>query len=218
MTQNESSGAGRREIPSRTSGWAKAVTHWLAGTAITPNQISHLGVLAAVLAGLALWLGHGGEGALRWLLLVGAALLIFLRLLCNMFDGLLAVEAGKGGPDGAFWNEVPDRVADIAILLGAGYGAGLPELGWVAALTALATAYVRAVGSALGQPADFGGPMAKPHRMAAVIAGAVLAAFEPTFGLGPVFLEVAVWVCALGAALTFLLRALRLRSRLAAGG
>ena len=218
MTDGKSSGAGRREIPSRTSGWAKAVTRWLAGTAVTPNQISYLGVLAAVLAGLALWLGHGGEGVLRWLALIAAAGLIFLRLLCNMFDGLLAVEAGKGGADGPFWNEVPDRAADIAILLGAGYGAGLPELGWAAALAALATAYIRAVGSALGQPADFGGPMAKPHRMAAIMAGAVLAAFEPLLSLAPVFLLAAVWVFALGAALTFLLRAMRLRNRLAAGG
>lgn len=217
MTDDKGSGAGRREIPSRTSGWAKAVTRWLAGTSVTPNQVSHLGVLAAVLAGLALWLGPGSEGALRWALLVGAAGLIFLRLLCNMFDGLLAVEAGKGGPDGAFWNEVPDRGADIAILLGAGYGAGLPELGWAAALFAVSTAYIRAVGSALGQPADFGGPLAKPHRMAAIMAGAVLAAFEPSLDLAPVFLEAAVWVCALGAALTFLLRAMRLRNRLAAG-
>jgi phosphatidylglycerophosphate synthase len=41
-------------------------------------------------------------------------------------------------------------------------------LGLAAALAAMATAYVRAVGKAAGAPSDFRGPMAKQHRMALV--------------------------------------------------
>jgi hypothetical protein len=40
-------------------------------------------------------------------------------------------------------------------------------------LLAAITAYIRALGGTLGFPQDFGGPMAKPHRMAALTLGAI---------------------------------------------
>ena len=43
----------------------------------------------------------------------------------------------------------------------------------------MATAYVRAVGKAAGAPSDFGGPMAKQHRMAVVTALAAWNAVVP---------------------------------------
>ena len=53
-------------------------------------------------------------------------------------DGLVAVEYGKGSATGALFNEVPDRIADSAVLVGAGYAAtGWVTLGYVAALLAL---------------------------------------------------------------------------------
>jgi len=64
------------------------------------------------------------------------------------------------------YNEIPDRVSDAAICIGAGYGSGsLPELGYVAAVVALFVAYVRAQGAVAGAPQEFCGPMAKPQRM-----------------------------------------------------
>ena len=61
------------------------------------------------------------------------------------------------------WNELPDRFADIAVLVGAGYcvstlGLADASLGWAAAIAAVMTAYVREVGRAAGAPADFSGP------------------------------------------------------------
>ena len=44
---------------------------------------------------------------------------------------MVAVEGGKAEADGPFWNEFPDRIADILILAGAGYGIGSPALGWL---------------------------------------------------------------------------------------
>ncbi len=116
---------------------------------------------------------------------VGAALFCQLRLLANMMDGMVAVEAGKGGPDGPVWNELPDRFADIFILVGAGYGVAAAwassdaRLGWAAAVAAVMTAYVREVVRAAGAPADFSGPMAKPHRMFVMTVAALAAAAVP---------------------------------------
>ena len=92
-----------------------------------------------------------------------------------MLDGLVAVEGGRGGPTGAIWNEFPDRIEDTLFLVAAGYSASMPELGWLAALLAAICAYVRLLGGTLGQRQDFGGPMAKPHRMAALTLGCLLA-------------------------------------------
>lgn len=105
-----------------------------------------------------------------WLL---AALGIQLRLLANLMDGLVAVEGGRGSPTGALFNELPDRPEDAILLVAASYASGIAWLGWLAALLALMTAYVRVLGASLGQGHDFGGPMAKQHRMAALTLGAI---------------------------------------------
>ncbi|MEM7507482.1 MAG: CDP-alcohol phosphatidyltransferase family protein [Pseudomonadota bacterium] len=172
----------RRPLASRGTFWAKAMASRLARRTITPNQISQAGIGFALIAGVFFWLSADLSGWARILCLIGAAVGIQLRLLCNLLDGMVAVEAGKGAPDGAFWNEVPDRIADILILVGAGYGAGLPALGWAASAFAVFTAYLRAFGQSLGQAADFRGPMAKPHRMAALTFGALATCFEPLLG------------------------------------
>jgi phosphatidylglycerophosphate synthase len=204
----------RRPIAARGSAWAEALTYRLAATAVTPNQISALSMVAAALAGGAFWLSGGAEGAARACLLLAAAVFIVARLLCNLLDGMLAVEAGRGTPKGAVWNELPDRVADILILAGAGMGADEPALGWAAAAFAVLTAYVRELGRATGQPADFGGPMAKPQRMWAMVAGALGTIAAPLWGGAEGPLVVALWAVAIGAAVTAALRARRLLAAL----
>jgi phosphatidylglycerophosphate synthase len=128
----------------------------------------------------------GLEGWLfRGLVLLLAAVCIQARLLCNLLDGLVAIEHGRGGSAGPIWNELPDRVADVLLLAGAGYGVqtagvgGGVEIGWIAAVLAVLTAYVRELGRGLGQPADFSGPMAKPQRMVTLIAFCLISMFEP---------------------------------------
>ncbi|WP_048645617.1 CDP-alcohol phosphatidyltransferase family protein [Nitratireductor soli] len=200
----------RRPLASRDTGWARTLTRRLAATSITPNQVSMASMVFAALAGLAFWQAGGAEGIARPILLVLGGVFVQLRLLCNLLDGMVAVEAGKGSPDGAFWNEFPDRIADVLILVGLGYGVGRPALGFAASAFAILTAYVRELGRAAGQPADFSGPMAKPHRMAAVTAAAVLSLFEPLWDGRGEILTAALWAVAIGAAFTALRRSARL--------
>jgi phosphatidylglycerophosphate synthase len=207
----------RRPLSSRDTGWARTLTRWLAATAVTPNQISIASMAAAALAGGAFWAAGSAGGGARIGLLLLAALGCQLRLICNLMDGLVAIEAGKQAPDGPFWNEFPDRIADILIIVGLGLGLGLPALGWAAASLAVLTAYVRELGRACGLPADYSGPMAKPQRMALVTAAALIATLEPLWsGQGRVLL-VALWGLAIGTALTALRRAARLVTQLRAG-
>lgn len=207
----------RRPLSSRDTSWARAVTGWLVRTSITPNRISMASVVAAALAGLCFWTGGMAEGWPRAALFLLAALFCQLRLLCNLFDGLVAVEGGKQAADGAFWNEFPDRIADILILVGAGLGAAEPALGWAAAALSVLTAYVRELGRANGLAADFRGPMAKQHRMALMTVAALVAASAPIWPAAAMAVTVALWGVTVGAALTAIRRASRVVSGLKKG-
>jgi len=187
----------RRPLASRSTAWAAALTRLLLRTPLTPNAISLAGIGFAAAGAVAFLL----VGQSRWLWLVGA-LAIQLRLLANLLDGLVAVEGGRRAPTGALFNEFPDRIEDSLLLVAAGYACGQPALGWAAALFAMGTAYARALGGSLGLGQDFSGPMAKPHRMAALTAGAVLSPLLPNL---PVMAATLALIGA-GAALTGLRR------------
>lgn len=163
-------------------------------------------MVMAACAGACFWLAGGAHSSSRIALLLAAALFCQFRLLCNLFDGMVAIEGGKQAPDGPFWNEFPDRIADILILVGAGYGADAPALGWAAAALAVLTAYTRELGRACGLPADFSGPMAKQHRMATITAAALLSLLEPLWRSQGEVLIGALWLIALGAAVSALRR------------
>lgn len=213
MAQDEN----RRPLASRDSGWARTIARKLSTASVTPNQISMASMAMAAVAGIAFWQAGAATGGSRVALLLVAALFCQFRLLCNLFDGMVAIEGGKQEPDGPFWNEFPDRVADILILVGVGYGAGVPTLGWAAAAFAVLTAYTRELGRNCSLPADFSGPMAKQHRMATITAAAVLSLLEPLWSGHNQVLVGALWLIAVGAAITAIRRAANIVRRLRAG-
>jgi phosphatidylglycerophosphate synthase len=168
----------RRPIASRVREFAKFLADWLALRRVSPNAISLAGMVAGVAAGLAFAL-IPFPNLTRWAFLAAAVLMQF-RLLANMPDGMVALRSGTGSPVGELYNEVPDRVSDTAIFIGAGYANGsLPELGFLAACVALFVAYVRAQGKAAGAHQDFCGPMAPPQRMFVLTAAALFAGLTP---------------------------------------
>ena len=213
----------RRPLKSRGTGWAQGLASGLAKAGASPDMISAGSIIFALLGLLAFLYAAGDQTPFhRGALLIGAGVCIQLRLLCNLLDGMVAVEHGKGGPSGPIWNELPDRIADALVLVGAGYFADLAgltlgaPLGWAAAVLAVLTAYVRELGRGLGFPADFSGPMAKPHRMAALTATCALAAFEPLWGWNGQSVILGLLVIVAGAAWTAARRTRTLAARLAA--
>jgi CDP-diacylglycerol--glycerol-3-phosphate 3-phosphatidyltransferase len=186
----------RRPIKARASAWAQKAAAFLAGTQVSPNQISVASVLFASIGAFLLVFTPGAAG------LVGCAAAIQGRLACNLLDGMVAVEGGRKSPLGQLYNELPDRLADSILIVALGYAIDLPSLGWLGALAAALTAYVRVFGGSLGLPQDFRGPMAKQHRMAAMTAGCLLGAAEQAFTGTMVALIVTAWVVAIGSLLT----------------
>lgn len=171
----------RRPIRARETKWAAATARWLARVGLRPNQISILSTVFGAAAGAAfVWAGQATSPAARAAAFVLAACAIQLRLLCNLFDGMVAVEGGFRTKSGEIFNELPDRFSDALTLAGAGYVVPgclwMSSLGWCAAVLAVMTAYVRALGSAAGAQACFVGPMAKPHRMAVMTIAALASA------------------------------------------
>jgi phosphatidylglycerophosphate synthase len=169
---------------------------------VKPNWISFAsiafagGACAATLCAVK----HGGTGKL--ILYAAALLMVQLRLLCNLFDGMVAVEGGHRTKSGEVFNDLPDRIADPLILVSAGYAAPLcafgAELGWCAGLLAVMTAYVRTLGGACGLKQSFAGPMAKQHRMAVISGAFVLASIATPWGYDPWFFEIALIAIVLG--------------------
>ncbi len=176
----------RRPLKSRDTKWAHAIATGLARSGVRPNAISVAGTVFAAGAGVLLWLAGRGNHGWQWsVLLIGAALGMQLRLLCNLFDGMVAIEGGFKTKAGELFNELPDRFSDALIFIGAGFSAPqfawTQELGWTAAVMAMITAYVRALGASMGAGQHFTGPMAKQQRMGLMTAACIIAAPAPLF-------------------------------------
>lgn len=184
---------GRRPIETRKARWAIHLAALLARLGVPPNLISLASIACAgvTFAGLA----HGGRTGF----LIAAAG-IQLRLICNLLDGMVAVEGGRRSKSGEIFNELPDRFSDILSLLGAGLAAVDMGLAAAATIGALLTAYVRSLATSAGAPPDFSGPMAKQHRMATLTGACLLAGLLP--GWAPGILRLTLLVIAAGCSVT----------------
>lgn len=171
----------RRPLKSRNHPLAIFLAKALSDRRVPPDFISFLGMVFAAIAATLLALTTITSDPHRIGLFFAAAVGIQLRLLCNMLDGMVAMESERKTAIGVLWNEAPDRLEDVAILIAAGYAyGGLDWLGWLAAVLAVGTAYIRALGAANGVGDVFSGIMSKPRRMAAMTAACIIQPFFPT--------------------------------------
>ncbi len=197
----------RRPVAARDSSLIRRIAAGLAQARVRPNAISAASVVfaagSAALMILAARLVVPGAIAAY----IVAAVFVQARLLCNLLDGLVAVENGLGSKTGDIVNDFPDRVSDAVTLAAAGYAAlpllsYQPILGWIAALMAVLTAYMRVLGGSAGAKQYFVGPMAKQMRMNIVTLACLGAALEQPFHQRfPVF-AVALAVVIVGCAAT----------------
>ncbi len=170
----------RRPIATRELKISAVIAGRRAVRKVSPNAISLMSAVVGLPAGIcAAGTGFTGGWAARafWL---GVVFLVQLRLLANMFDGMVANLSGTASPVGELYNEMPDRFSDTAVILGLGFAAGGDVFtGTLAALASVATAYVRVQCALAGGGQCYLGPMAKPQRMFAVTVLAVYLVFAP---------------------------------------
>jgi phosphatidylglycerophosphate synthase len=201
-------------LRTRQRAWAQGLARALTRAGVAPNAISTASLVFAAAAGVCLaWTGRA-DGFARQALFLAAAACIQLRLLCNMLDGMVAIEGGRRTSYGEIFNDMPDRFADVVILVGAGYSIAAfswgRELGWLAAVLAVMTAYIRLLGGSMGVPQYFLGPMAKPHRMALLTGACVVAVFEDYLGLHGQVVAVALAIMVAGMLVTCARRTARI--------
>src|SRR5436305_13999568 len=111
----------RRPIATRNRKWAQAATAWFVARHVSPNAISIAGMCACIVAGIALGVTSVADYRVLWII---AALGAQLRLTANMLDGMVALASGRASKVGELYNEIPDRVSDAAVFIGAGYAWG----------------------------------------------------------------------------------------------
>lgn len=202
----------RREVSARKINLFHQLAIRLVKLGFTPNQISILSSVFSLVSGLMFFLVtiKTKQEDKIWYLLMAIAGIQF-RLICNLIDGLMAVEGGLKTKSGELFNDVPDRFSDVFIIVGAGYLANALNLSWIACLLAILTAYIRALGASLTGKHDFVGPMAKQNRMAVITLGTLGAVFEVALQLEfGYFMYLSLIVVALGSAITCIRRLYRI--------
>jgi phosphatidylglycerophosphate synthase len=177
MQEAQSKAIDRRPIATRNRKWAQDSTAWLASRNVSPDAISIAGMIACIVAGIALATTSIADYRILWLIgAVGAQ----LRLTANMLDGMVAIASNRTTKTGELYNEIPDRISDAAVFIGTGFAwGGNITLGYIATILAIFTAYVRAAGKVAGAPNEFCGPMAKQHRMLVITIICVYSAVTP---------------------------------------
>ena len=207
-------------MKTRQAAWAKALAQLLVKLRVSPNAISLASIFFALGGAVALYFSAQVSDGERALMLVLAMAGIQGRLLCNMLDGMVAIEGGRQTKSGEIFNDLPDRIADALIFIGAGYAAkqhwfGV-ELGFIAAALAIFTAYVRMLGGASGLEQSFIGPMAKQHRMFTLSLACVISIFETRFWGAGTILWAALIVINIGCIATIWRRTARVARELEA--
>lgn len=199
----------RRPIRSRNTRWANWAAKKLQMQGATPNGISLFSIVCALMAMVAFGLAfRTSYHSITVLALLFAIVGMQARLICNLLDGMVAVEGGLRSSVGAIYNELPDRISDVVIFIGIGYGlisfTSASYLGWIAGLLSVMTAYIRLLGGTCGLEQKFLGPMAKQQRIAVLTIGSVIAIFVPAHS--QLILYIGLWIVVVGSFLTIINR------------
>jgi len=169
----------------------------LDSASVSPNTLTIVGLLPAVLAGIVF-----AEGRVRL-----GGILVAVSGLFDLMDGLVAKTANRQTTFGALLDSTVDRYAEIAIFLGLAalfkdthtlYGVMLAMAG------SLMVSYLKARAEGLGSQCDMG-VLQRPERLLIIIVGALI---------GKGALKWAVWLIAIFANSTALERLIRTKWRM----
>ena len=138
---------------------------------LTPNHVSALGIVFAVISGIIYW---------KWRLLqfslITAPILLLISGFCDALDGVIARIYGEATTFGKFLDSMLDRYADAIILCGIILG-GLcdPFWGFIALIGSLMVSYARAKAEALGVEMEAVGVAERAERLIILAAASFLA-------------------------------------------
>lgn len=163
----------RRPIAGMFRRTAEGAVRLAVRAGIHPDVFSYGSIVSAAIAAWFFWASRTHP---RFLVI--AVAFAMLRLWLNMFDGMVAMAAGKGSRRGEIINDLPDRVSDVLIFVGIAHSGWCnPFYAYWVAIAAVVVAYVGLFGQAVGVQREFSGVMAKPWRIVALSIGALATMF-----------------------------------------
>lgn len=137
----------------------------LAKAGVTPDQVTLAAVPVAVLGGACLLLSTSLPA-----LLLAVPVLVVLRLVLNLIDGNMARRTGQIHPRGELYNELGDRLADVALLAPVAFLPGAsPQIVLLGVLVGVMASYVGITARAAGGERIYRGILSKPGRMALLV-------------------------------------------------
>jgi phosphatidylglycerophosphate synthase len=157
------------------------VVAWMARVGISPDAVT-LGAVPVGLLAAACLLGSTVAPPL----LLAVPVLAALRLVLNLLDGALARQTGRMHPRGELYNELGDRLADIAFLVPVAFlpGANQPTV-LLGVLGAVFASFAGLAPRAAGGDRIYRGILSKPGRMVLVSVFAVAALVLGSAAWGP---------------------------------
>lgn len=137
---------------------------------LTPNTVSGLGMVFALLSSIAYWMSSSNIA-----LLVLAVFLLLLSGFCDALDGVIARLYKEITIFGGFLDSLLDRYADAMVLGGIIFG-GFCDASWglVAVIGALLVSYARARAEAAGVKMESIGLAERPERIVILVAASLV--------------------------------------------
>lgn len=139
---------------------------------VHPDAVTWASLPFAAVAGLCLY-----RADLGWTLLL-TPVFVALRSVCNLLDGMIAIERTMTSPRGEALQDMVDRLSDSCTVLGAAFSpAGDLHLGIVAVTLMLISSYTGILKKATGGSREYGGILGKVDRFFLVGAASLLRYF-----------------------------------------
>jgi CDP-diacylglycerol--glycerol-3-phosphate 3-phosphatidyltransferase len=181
------------------------VSRLLAKTRVHPHVLTVMGFLLALVAANFFRIGR-----FLW-----AGIFIILAGTCDVLDGRLARATGKGSPYGALFDSTIDRYSEIFIFLGLAWyfydrSLTIVLVILLAVAGSMMVSYTRARSEGLGLECRVG-MLQRQHRIALLVAGALISAIPGTRHMA---MLVAIWVIAVLAHVTAIQRLAYIRHQL----
>ncbi|TGC10903.1 CDP-alcohol phosphatidyltransferase family protein [Methanolobus halotolerans] len=146
-----------------------------ANAGISPNAISILSLIFAVLSGVLFY--YSGESVS---IVIAAGLMVALNSLLDAMDGLMARHLGISSPKGDFLDHVIDRYADIFIICGIFFGGYVHwQIGVAAIVGVQITSYLGTQAQALNLGRYYGGIIGRADRLILVMLASFIYAIYP---------------------------------------
>lgn len=147
----------------------------LARAGVTPDAVTLAAIPIGALGGVAIVASPQAAG-----LLLLVPLAVALRITLNLIDGNMARRTGQIHPRGELYNEVGDRLVDIALLGAPATLPGAPSaLILLGVLGAVLASYIGITARAAGAERIYRGILSKPGRMALLILCSLWAVAAP---------------------------------------